>query len=70
MEKHHVRRDPAGSNDKLPLRPLEKSHDAASGNTLLGPIASGAVARATITLMVPMICAKASVAQTCSRERV
>jgi hypothetical protein len=39
----------------LPFNPVEKSHVATSGKTVLGPILFGAVARATITQMEPMI---------------
>lgn len=38
-----------------PFRPSWKSHFAASGKTLSGPTLFGAVARATITQMEPMI---------------
>lgn len=39
----------------LPFKPCEKSHVAVSGKTLPGPILFGAVARATMTQIEPMI---------------
>ena len=54
----------------LPRSPFPKSHVPASGKTLSGPILLGAVARATITHIAPMICENANVAQTWSRDRV
>lgn len=54
----------------LPLNPSWKSHFPASGKTLSGPILFGAVARATITHIEPIICENARVAQTWSRESV
>jgi len=55
----------------LPFKPsVEKSHFAASGNTLPGPMLLGAVALATMTQIEPIICENAKVAQTCSRDNV
>jgi len=54
----------------LPRSPFPKSHVPASGKTLSGPILLGAVARATITHIEPMIYENANVAQTWSRDRV
>ena len=54
----------------LPFSPFWKSHVPASGKTLDGPILLGAVARATITQIEPMICENAKVAQTWSRDNV
>ena len=45
----------SGAAIGLPARPCEKSHVPMLGNTLPGPIAFGAVARATMTQTAPMI---------------
>lgn len=60
----------SGSAIGLPEMPCEKSQVPMLGNTVLGPIALGAVARATMTQIAPMIWANTRVAQTWRRDSV